>query len=445
MWRSLQPRFQPLGLPARSSTAKRITLADWGALLTAAFVAVIPFNIQVSHFYAVDTPLLFFVLLTLLGCVLLAQDGAAGGRSQNAPTNDGPRQAAIDAESRFQSSGRFYLIALFTGVAFGLAMATKVSALPLLAPIAVALLLRWRRTGFEEAFVALLAIGAAALATFLLTSPYAILDFSTFQQQVGEQTALSQGKLDYPYVRQFAGTTPYLYEIVQMLLYDMGLPLGLLGLVGFAWAASRLWQSLDDDWAIIVVWIAAYFAVVGSAYTKFTRYMLPVFAPLALCGAAALIALAVWGYRWLSSLPRADGIISATPGEGIAPAIAGGTSALETTGGTSPAPTVLDGPDALLEDTLPRARAVRARHRRATSTNVDAGEMGETDLAPTADSHVQASADPRRRVLRDRRGVLRTSSLSQPPDIRPPNIRPPGILSRILAPSPTCGVRAGGR
>ncbi len=42
-------------------------------LLAAAFVAVIPFNVQVSHFYAVDTLLLFFILLTLYGCVLLAQ------------------------------------------------------------------------------------------------------------------------------------------------------------------------------------------------------------------------------------------------------------------------------------------------------------------------------------------------------------------------------------
>jgi YYY domain-containing protein len=123
--------------------------------------------------------------------------------------------------------------------------------------------------------------------------------YSTFWQQVNEQTMLSQGKLDYPYVRQFADTAPYLYPLRQMLLYDVGLPLGLLGLAGFGWAAARLWHSLDDDWAIVVVWIAGYFAVVGGAYMKFSRYMLPIFAPLALCGAAALGALAVWGYRRL--------------------------------------------------------------------------------------------------------------------------------------------------
>ena len=38
-----------------------------------------------------------------------------------------------------------------------------------------------------------------------------------------EQNELSRGLLDYPYVLQFANTTPFVYEIQQMLLYDMGI------------------------------------------------------------------------------------------------------------------------------------------------------------------------------------------------------------------------------
>ena len=92
-------------------------------LLAAAFVAVIPFNVQVSHSYAVDTLLLFFILLTLYGCVLLAQ---------------GPTPAACSGP-RPSWRGLGAVGASFIGVAFGLAVATKVSALPLLAPIGVAL------------------------------------------------------------------------------------------------------------------------------------------------------------------------------------------------------------------------------------------------------------------------------------------------------------------
>src|SRR5215469_15701653 len=70
----------------------------YAGLLAAAFVAVIPFNVQVSHYYAVDTLLLFFILLTLYGCILLAQE---------------PRRRTP------LSSWRAWGVGVFTGVAFG--------------------------------------------------------------------------------------------------------------------------------------------------------------------------------------------------------------------------------------------------------------------------------------------------------------------------------------
>ncbi|HEV2236541.1 MAG TPA: phospholipid carrier-dependent glycosyltransferase, partial [Ktedonobacterales bacterium] len=228
-------------------------LAGWRVgLLAAALVAVLPFEIQVSHFYAVDTILTFFVLLTLLGCLWLA--------SPPPPPRATPRGLAAVWGVWWQC--------LFVGVALGLAVASKVSALPLLAPVALALLVRWRRRGLEDALLTALGVAAAALITFMVTSPYTLIDWTNFIQQVNEQSALSRGQLDYPYVRQFANTTPYLYQIQQLLLYDMGLPLGLLGLAGAVWAAVRVWRRWDDDWLVIVAWLVIYFAIIGSAYTK---------------------------------------------------------------------------------------------------------------------------------------------------------------------------------
>jgi YYY domain-containing protein len=273
--RTLSALFDAGSVVLAGLLARRLA-GRWAGVLAAAFVATIPFEVQVAHFYAVDTLLLFFILLTLYGCVLLAQ---------------GPRGPQAEERGMLRPWG----MGMFVGASFGLAMATKVSALPLLAPIAVALVLRWRRRGLDEMALALLGVASAAVLAFVLTSPYALIDWGSFQAQVNEQTALSRGQLDYPYVRQFANTTPFVYEIQQLLLYDMGLPLGLLGLAGFGWAVARLWRRLDDDWLIVVVWLVGYFTIIGSAYTKFTRYMLPVFAPLAVCGAAALAALAAWG------------------------------------------------------------------------------------------------------------------------------------------------------
>ena len=52
--------------------------------------------------------------------------------------------------------------------------------------------------------------------SILVISPYAFIDWQQFRQQVTEQTMLSQGQLDYPYVRQFADATPYIYPLRQL-------------------------------------------------------------------------------------------------------------------------------------------------------------------------------------------------------------------------------------
>jgi YYY domain-containing protein len=252
---------------------------NWAALLAAAFVATIPFEVQVAHFYAVDTLMLFFVMLALFGCLLLAQAAGAPARDERA------------------AAGQWWAwrLGVLIGFAYALAIATKVSALPLAIPILVALLLCWRRYGREATLLALLGIISTGLIVYTVTSPYTFLDWKAFQQQVTEQTMLSQGQLDYPYVRQFADASNFIYPLRQLLLYDMGLPLGLLGIVGFFWAASKLWRTLNTDWIILVSWLAVYFAIVGGAYTKFTRYMLPIFTGLAICGAAMVVALSAWG------------------------------------------------------------------------------------------------------------------------------------------------------
>lgn len=274
----------------------------WAGLLAAALVAVIPFELQVAHFYAVDTPTLFFILVTLWACVALARHAA-----------EHPAAALTSRKLIARDSMRLWLYGLLAGAALALAVASKVSAAPLLAPMALACVYVWRRRGAEAAILAGSGMIAAAIIAFVVTSPYALIDWKEFIAQVGEQTQLSQGKLDYPYVRQFAGTTPYLYQLQQMMLYDVGIPLSALGLAGLGWALSRIWRRWDDDWGILLVWIVPYFAIIGDAYTKFTRYMLPVFAPLAICGAGALAALVGWSLARLNAPDGPRGLFATRP------------------------------------------------------------------------------------------------------------------------------------
>jgi hypothetical protein len=244
------------------------------ALLSATLVAFTPLQLQLSHFYAVDTLLLFFTVLTILACVALVN---------------------TDALIRWS---------LVAGLGYGLALATKFSAAPLIIPLMIALLLRWHKHGLFSALLSFLLAICVSAAIFLIAMPYALLDRQNFVQQLSAQGDLARGYLDLPYVRQFAGTMPYLYEVQNMLFWGMGLTLGLAAFAGLLWFCWRVWQRNASRWLIVLSWVLVYGAITGEFYVKFMRYMLPIYPFLTLMAAALLLAVLLhvqkgdWSFKY---------------------------------------------------------------------------------------------------------------------------------------------------
>ena len=243
------------------------------ALFAAALVVFTPLQLQLSHFYAVDTMLVFFVTLTLLACVKLVR------------------------------TEKFLRWALFTGVAYGLALATKFSAAPLAVPLCIALYLHWyRRRAIVASCLALLLVAGVTCLIFFAVQPYALLDMPNFVQQVTEQSTIARGTFDVPFIRQFAGTIPYVYQIRNMVVWGMALLAGISAVLGFFWFA---WQSRRPEyrlWLIVLSWVIIYAAITGGFYVKFMRYMLPIYPALSVVAAAALFAL-IGSLRWSGQHP----------------------------------------------------------------------------------------------------------------------------------------------
>ncbi len=241
-------------------------------LLAAALLAFAPLHIQLSHYYAVDTLLTLLALGTLWLALNLPEH----------PT----------AEDR-----------VLLGIAWGAALATKLSALPLAVPIWIAWYLGLRRTAgsrwaLKEAIRELAVTGLVALGAFAVLEPYAVLDAPQFLRDGVFEAGMAGGTVDAPYTRQFAGTLPLIYPLWQMVVWSMGLPLGLAGLAGTATAAvgalrrnRRLGAGADRAALILWGWAAAYLLVTGTAYAKFARYMLPVIPILCVGAAWGLVAL----------------------------------------------------------------------------------------------------------------------------------------------------------
>ncbi len=235
---------------------KKIYAARIG-LLAAACVAVTVLHIQLSHFYAVDTLLTFLTMATLYCAFRVAQDTIA--------------------------SRTFKILC---GISFGLALATKITALPLIVPIfyACALVtnaptLKFSRARIMEIWRAtrkpFLQICGIAFVIFVVTQPYALFDWYAFGSDVIREAFVARGWLDYPYTRQYAGTIPFVYQVTQGAIWGMGLPLGIFAWGGGVLFVAQWWKSRDWRDAFVLSFALIYFVTIGLQYTKYLRYLLP--------------------------------------------------------------------------------------------------------------------------------------------------------------------------
>ena len=129
---------------------------------------------------------------------------------------------------------------LLAGAMAGLAVGSKFSAVLLALPLAVAALYRLPTAslGRKALIVAgrLAAAGAVVLAVFVLTNPFAVIEFPAYVRQITAQNAMVSGLMDAPYTRQYIGTLPYLYFVQQLSQWGLGWPLGIVAWGGLIWA-----------------------------------------------------------------------------------------------------------------------------------------------------------------------------------------------------------------
>ena len=271
------------------------------ALLATAFLAFTVLHIQLSHFLTVDVMLTCFVLLSVSALADLVE-------------RDRP--------------GRAYLLA---GVMIGLALATKISALPLYGVFLSAhgLKLLCARSGFRRGTTwrlwgYLLAAILLSGVVFLICEPYAWLDDQEFIRQIREQNDMVRGVMQPPYVIQYVDTPRYLYPLQHLMQYGMGLPLGVLTLLGAVWmfgatvlrlvtrplawlrrAESANWRTL----IVIAAWVIPVGLIVGGFQVKFLRYMLPLTPFLCLLGAVWLDHLRTSRPTWRRAVNWLTGLI----------------------------------------------------------------------------------------------------------------------------------------
>ncbi len=270
-------------------------------LLAAALSALAVMQIQQAHFMTVDNFGTFFTMLALYAAVRIALQPSL------------ERHPLTEQYSLKPEMAGWYVL---FGTAAGMALACKINLLPLTGMVVVAafisiadLKLRRRsdlRRIFDRVVLLLLLSALAAVLAFRLTQPM------SFRAPQGDTTLLtlhfnpdwldsmkvaqmeSSGIGGGPPGEQWAARPAILFPLMNMVVWGMGLPLGLTAWAGFALAG---WQVLRGrtSWRVHLlplVWTGGYFLFMGTRWVKSVRYFLPVYPLLALL--AAWFLLTVW-------------------------------------------------------------------------------------------------------------------------------------------------------
>lgn len=263
------------------------------ALLGTALSALAVMQIQQSHFMTVDNFAVMFAVLAVACAVRVAQKGGWG----------------------------WY--ALF-GIFYGMALASKVNMAPIGAAIALAAWMgnreRWKDGArslvarFGPAVLGMTIAIALTLLTFRVTQPMSFraptgdTNFFTItlnptwmeRMQYVQQISSGVGVAGYPPADQWANRTPVVFPFINMVVWGMGLPLGLAGWAGLFWAAYRICRGREWEKHILPVLIAAgMFLFLGTRWVMSVRYFLIVYPFLCL--------LAGWGLVELWNLAAAKG------------------------------------------------------------------------------------------------------------------------------------------
>lgn len=276
----------------------RMLYEEQVGLLAAALGALTAFMIQQAHFFTVDSMACFFATLTLYFSVRAGRSGS-------------------------------WLDFALAGLAVGLATACKIDGV--MSSLLVALTALWRLLAGQERSEPFLRLGsrlllAAVLAfvAFRVAQPYSFQGPGFFGIKLSPEwlnrlqqiRAEQSGEVDMPWGRQWANRTPILFSWMNMVVWGMGLPLGLAAWAGWGVAglelvrATRIGKEQGSRLIHLVPWVWAtlLFLYHSTRWVKAMRYILSLYPIFILFAAYLLIRLchAIPKYarvgRWVTTL-----------------------------------------------------------------------------------------------------------------------------------------------
>ncbi|MDA1096659.1 MAG: glycosyltransferase family 39 protein, partial [Chloroflexi bacterium] len=262
LWRATSGLADVATLLLVAYCAKRL-FGPTSGLLAALLYGAAGLPIQLSHFYTVDPLFTTFLTAATVASVIF-----------------------VDTRSR-----RWGIV---SAALLGLAVATKATGVLFAAPVVLAWVfvlagsrhLVGRSVAIRLGFVIL--AGTAAIGAFALSQPYALIDSQVFLDDVLFQIRMARGVIELPYTIQYIDTAPFWYHIRNLVVWGLGIPLGVVGILGIGNVLLRGVFRERRGELLIAIAVVVPFLLLGAGQVKFMRYLLPIYPMLALAAAGIL-------------------------------------------------------------------------------------------------------------------------------------------------------------
>lgn len=284
VWRMLSSVYDTLVIVICFGIGSQLR-GKWTGVLAAWLYAGAVLPIQVSHYATADAMSSLWVALALFGAV------------------------------RAQATGKWWDYALF-GAAFGAALASRFNVFPLVAAIVAVTGLRML-PAFERSlpsgersriivreFGGLVLAGFFTILVFRLFNPYAfvgpgffgLLPNSRWLEDLGQARFETSPANGSPPQWQWVGRIAYLYPFSNMVLWGMGIALGLAGWIAAVWSGIRIVRGRPNALVTLplVIWVTIYFGWIGGNFVTSMRYFLPLYAAFAVLAAYGLVGAVNW-------------------------------------------------------------------------------------------------------------------------------------------------------
>jgi YYY domain-containing protein len=281
------------------------------ALLAAAFSAAAVLQIQLSHFFAVDTFQTAFAFMAVFLAVRIMTAPPPETRKDRSPSSQaeneisGSEAQKKECEIWLKGSWVSVIPYILFGLALGMAVASKVNSaliatlLPLGAYIWYTKLPEDQKNYQAGILIRnILIAGVVALLTFRIFQPYAFSGPGFFDlmpnekwvanmKEVANQTT---GDVDFPPALQWA-RRPVTFAWQNMVNWGLGLPLGLLAWAGFLWMGWKVFRGEWKQHLLLWGWTGFYFAFQSVSLTSSMRYQMLVYPSLTIIAAWAVFTL----------------------------------------------------------------------------------------------------------------------------------------------------------